>query len=107
MTTKDKWRVLIADDEPIARRGVRQLLAAFPEFCVVGECRDGREVLAALAAGDGAKAARIAETRLGLRSPGAAACNPAQVANTTAMEPVMRITTRMNPDVWHRRAGSP
>jgi two-component system, LytTR family, response regulator len=40
--------VLVADDEPAARRGVRQLLAAFPEFAVVGECRDGREVLAAL-----------------------------------------------------------
>ena len=40
--------VLVADDEPAARRGVRQLLAAFPEFVVVGECRDGREVLAAL-----------------------------------------------------------
>jgi two-component system LytT family response regulator len=40
--------VLVADDEPAARRGVRQLLAAFPDFSVVGECRDGREVLAAL-----------------------------------------------------------
>jgi two-component system LytT family response regulator len=40
--------VLIADDEPAARRGVRQLLAPFPEFTVVGECRDGRDVLAAL-----------------------------------------------------------
>lgn len=48
MTTKCKWRVLIADDEPIARRGVRQMLGAFPEFAVVGECRDGREVLASL-----------------------------------------------------------
>jgi two-component system LytT family response regulator len=38
----------VADDEPAARRGVRQLLAAFPDFAVVGECRDGREVLAAL-----------------------------------------------------------
>jgi two-component system LytT family response regulator len=43
-----KWKVLVADDEPAARRGVRQLLAAFPEFAVIGECRDGREVLAAL-----------------------------------------------------------
>jgi two-component system LytT family response regulator len=43
-----KWRVLVADDEPAARRGVRQLLAAFPDFAVVGECRDGREVLASL-----------------------------------------------------------
>jgi two-component system LytT family response regulator len=42
------WTVLIADDEPAARRGVRQLLAPFPDFRVVGECRDGREVLAAL-----------------------------------------------------------
>ncbi len=43
-----RWTVLVADDEPAARRGVRQLLAAFPDFAVVGECRDGREVLAAL-----------------------------------------------------------
>jgi two-component system LytT family response regulator len=40
--------VLVADDEPAARRGVRQLLAPFPDFAIVGECRDGREVLAAL-----------------------------------------------------------
>ena len=43
-----EWSVLVADDEPAARRGVRQLLAAFPEFAVVGECRDGAEVLGAL-----------------------------------------------------------
>ena len=43
-----EWGALIADDEPAARRGVRQLLAAFPEFAVVGECRDGAEVLASL-----------------------------------------------------------
>jgi two-component system LytT family response regulator len=44
-----KWRVLIADDEPAARRGVRQLLEPFADFTVVGECRDGSEVLAWLA----------------------------------------------------------
>lgn len=43
-----KWNVLIADDEPAARRGVRQLLAPFSEFAVAGECRNGAEVLAAL-----------------------------------------------------------
>jgi two-component system LytT family response regulator len=48
MTHSAKWSVLVADDEPAARRGVRQLLAAHPEFTVVGECRDGREVLSAL-----------------------------------------------------------
>ena len=45
---RPRWSVLIADDEPAARRGVRQLLAAFPEFAVAGECRNGAEVLAAL-----------------------------------------------------------
>ena len=44
----NRWSALIADDEPAARRGVRQLLAAFPEFAVAGECRNGAEVLAAL-----------------------------------------------------------
>jgi two-component system LytT family response regulator len=43
-----KWKALIADDEPAARRGVRQLLANFPEFVVAGECRNGAEVLNAL-----------------------------------------------------------
>ena len=43
-----RWKALIADDEPAARRGVRQLLAGFPEFAVAGECRNGAEVLAAL-----------------------------------------------------------
>ena len=45
---RGEFGVLIADDEPAARRGVRQLLAAFPEFHVAGECRNGAEVLAAL-----------------------------------------------------------
>src|SRR6202521_3803364 len=48
MMGRTGWGVLVADDEPAARRGVRQLLAAFPEFAVVAECRDGAEVLASL-----------------------------------------------------------
>ncbi|HEX6649751.1 MAG TPA: response regulator [Pyrinomonadaceae bacterium] len=48
MAKPAKWKALIADDEPAARRGVRQLLAAFPEFAVAGECRNGAEVLTAL-----------------------------------------------------------
>ena len=43
-----KWKALIADDEPAARRGVRQLLANFREFVVAGECRNGAEVLEAI-----------------------------------------------------------
>jgi len=41
-------RAVIADDEPLARRGIRQLLAAHPDVVVVAEARDGVEVLEAL-----------------------------------------------------------
>ena len=46
----DEWTVLIADDEPAARRGVRQLLAPFTAFSVCGEARNGAEALTALEA---------------------------------------------------------
>lgn len=48
--TMTNWRVLIADDEPAARRGVRQLLAAHPSFEVAAEARNGAETLAAIEA---------------------------------------------------------
>jgi len=41
-------RVLVADDEPLARRGVRQLLAPHSDITVVGESRNGLETLRAL-----------------------------------------------------------
>jgi two-component system LytT family response regulator len=41
-------RALIADDEPLARRGIRQLLESHPDVIVVGECRNGRETVRAL-----------------------------------------------------------
>ncbi len=43
-----EYRALIVDDEPLARRGIRQLLAPYPDVRVVGECRDGCEALHAL-----------------------------------------------------------
>ncbi|HWA15326.1 MAG TPA: LytTR family DNA-binding domain-containing protein [Gemmatimonadales bacterium] len=42
-------RALVVDDEPLARRGVRQLLGAHPDITVAREARDGREALQALA----------------------------------------------------------
>lgn len=42
-------RTLIADDEPLARRALSQLLAAHPDVQLVAECCDGAEVRDALA----------------------------------------------------------
>ena len=41
-------RAIIADDEPLARRGVRQLLASHKDITVVAETRNGRETIRAL-----------------------------------------------------------
>ena len=41
-------RVLVADDEPLARRGLQQVLAAHEDCRVVGESRNGREALRAI-----------------------------------------------------------
>jgi len=38
-------KVLIADDHPVVRHGLKQILAADPEVVVVGEAKNGGEVL--------------------------------------------------------------
>jgi two-component system, NarL family, nitrate/nitrite response regulator NarL len=38
-------RILIADDHPVFRHGLRMLLEAEPDFTVVGEAADGAEVI--------------------------------------------------------------
>jgi two-component system LytT family response regulator len=43
-----KLNALIADDEPLARERLRFLLSGDEEVAVTGECRNGREVVAAL-----------------------------------------------------------
>ena len=48
MAGQSEIRVLVADDEPLARRGVRQLLAPHRDITVVGEARNGPETLTAL-----------------------------------------------------------
>lgn len=43
-----KLKALIADDEPLARERLRFLLSSDEQVEIVGECRNGREVIAAL-----------------------------------------------------------
>ena len=59
-----KLTTIIADDEPLARERLRFLLSGDEEICVVGECRNGREVVAAL------KERRIQVLFLDIQMPG-------------------------------------
>ena len=45
----DPIRVLIVDDEPIARRGIRQLLASHDDIEIAGEARNGAEAVRLIA----------------------------------------------------------
>jgi DNA-binding NarL/FixJ family response regulator len=45
MARPDRIRVVIADDHPIFRKGLRTLLEAEPGFAVVGEASDGDEAV--------------------------------------------------------------
>jgi two-component system LytT family response regulator len=59
-----KLKALIADDEPLARERLRFLLSSDEEIEIAGECRNGREVIAAL------KEERIDVLFLDIQMPG-------------------------------------
>ena len=48
MTAGRTIRTLIVDDEPLARRRIRRMLAHDPEVAIVGDCSNGREAIAAI-----------------------------------------------------------
>lgn len=50
MTGDAPLRVLVVDDDPLARARIRTLLADHPDLVVAGECEDGRQAADALAA---------------------------------------------------------
>ncbi|MEZ0395673.1 MAG: response regulator transcription factor [Anaerolineales bacterium] len=41
--TEEKITVLLADDHPVTREGIRKILEQTPDICVVGEAKDGIE----------------------------------------------------------------
>jgi two-component system LytT family response regulator len=44
----ERIRVLIIDDEPLARQGIRLELEGEPDVDIVGECADGKQAVAAI-----------------------------------------------------------
>lgn len=48
MTASRRIRTLIVDDEPLARRKIRRMLARDPEVEILDDCANGREAIAAI-----------------------------------------------------------
>src|SRR5256885_4067587 len=42
------YKVLIVDDEPLARRGIRARLRSFRDLVVVDDCQDGLEAISSI-----------------------------------------------------------
>lgn len=83
-------RTLIVDDEPLARRGVRQLLEPYPDFFVMGECRDGREAI------------RVLATRtpdlifLDIQMPGVSGFDVVRLHGEARMPPIVFVTAHLD-----------
>lgn len=41
----EKLNIIVADDHPTFRTGMRQIIETLPELCVIGEANNGRELL--------------------------------------------------------------
>jgi len=81
-----KLKVLIADDEPLARERLRFLLSSDGEIEIVGDCRNGREVLAAL------KEKRVDVLFLDIQMPGRGGFDVIEQIGTTHMPVTVFVT---------------
>ena len=45
---KEQIGVLVVDDEPLARQGIRRILEADADVEILGECADGSEAIEAI-----------------------------------------------------------
>jgi two-component system NarL family response regulator len=82
-TPRDKLHIVIADDHPVFRGGLRNLLNQQPDMQVVGEAGDGEEVVAIC------QRTRPDVTLLDLRMP--VADGPRAIAALVAHDPDARI----------------
>jgi two-component system NarL family response regulator len=83
VTEPAKIRVVIVDDHPVVRHGVRALIEAEPDMEVVGECGDGEEAVASY------ERLRPDVTLMDLRLPGLS--GPEAIAAIRRSDPAARV----------------
>jgi DNA-binding NarL/FixJ family response regulator len=65
----ERIRSLIVDDEPLARAGIQMRLEQEPDIEVIGECRNGREAVAAIKLDDVGEKFRVLLIKTNMRIP--------------------------------------
>jgi two-component system LytT family response regulator len=79
-------RVLVADDEPLARERLRMLLSAEPDVHIVAECRNGADAIAAI------QRARPDLVFLDVQMPNGTGFDVIAAIGTAHMPPVIFVT---------------
>jgi two-component system LytT family response regulator len=87
----DALRVLIVEDEVIARRGLQRALAALPGITVVGECGDGHAAVAAV------RSLRPDLVLLDVQMPGLDGFEVIEAVGVDRMPPVVFVTAYQEP----------
>jgi len=86
-------RILLADDHPVVRQGLRSMLSAIPDFEVIGEAQSGEEAINAAMSG------RPDIVLLDVRMPGQDGIQTArQIHQTTPNSRVIILTMHDDPE---------
>jgi len=78
--------VLVVDDEPVARRGLRRFVSTHPRLRLVGECRNGAEAVAAI------RSLAPGLVLLDVQMPGLDGLGVVREVGAEAMPPVIFVT---------------
>ena len=78
-------RVMLVDDHPVVRAGVRAVVEAHPDLTVVAEAADGAEAIGVLEAGEPAVDVVLMDLQMGAGMDGVTATRAVRSRDATAL----------------------
>ena len=90
--------ILIVDDHPVVRSGIRTLLSARPEWTICGEAADGLDAI------DKAKELRPAVVLMDISMPRMNGLDATRIIRRTLPETIVVIVSQNDPEIASRQA---
>ena len=95
-------RVMLVDDHPVVRAGVRAVVEAHPDLTVVAEAADGAEAIGVLEAGEPAVDVVLMDLQMGAGMDGVTATRAVRATGSTATSVMPEVTTRIVSEATER-----